>query len=587
MSLIDKIKPAFWDESKPSEDSHVSLFDYARIWKHAVVGTSAIVMLPIILLFLIDHYEHKKGLKREIVRPIASFVSNSQRSLASFLSERKAVLRFVAEENHFAEFSDQKRLEETLANLRTSFGEFADLDLIDSNGIQRAYAGPSNLQGEDYKDQGWFKEVSQRGFYVSDVFPGFDGSPHFVIALKHTNIKGNSFILRTGIRGKTLEDLTRSLAFMPAFDAFIVNTDGVIQTTSRFYGNVFEKCTLPFASASSKLEVREFEDKSGRSIILGSALIEGTPFRFVTVAPREALTGGLFSPGKRLIGLLIISMVCVLIVIMGVVTSLVGHIYRADRRRVAVLHNLQYTNKMASIGRLAAGVAHEINNPLAVINEKVGLLKDLISLKKDFPRSKFLEIVDSVLSSVERCSTITHRLLGFARHLEIQFETIRLEQVIKEALVFFGKESEYRSISVGLVVQENLPLIESDPGQIEQVFFNIINNAFAAVEEGGRIDIELLTEEPDMVSVRIVDDGCGISEENLTHIFDPFFSTKGEEGSGLGLSITYGIMQKLGGRLDVKSKKGEGSTFTVTLPTRRKESTFNHKEDGIEAFAGG
>jgi signal transduction histidine kinase len=177
--------------------------------------------------------------------------------------------------------------------------------------------------------------------------------------------------------------------------------------------------------------------------------------------------------------------------------------------------------------------------------------------------------------------------LGFARHLEVQFETIRLDQVIKEVLVFFGKESEYRSISVDLVVQEGLPLIESDPGQIEQVFFNIINNAFAAVEEGGRIHIALLTEEPDMVSVRIVDDGCGISEENLTHIFDPFFSTKGEEGSGLGLSITYGIMEKLGGKLDVMSKKGEGSTFTVTLPTKRNESTFNNKEDSIEGFAGG
>jgi signal transduction histidine kinase len=341
-----------------------------------------------------------------------------------------------------------------------------------------------------------------------------------VIALKHQKDTGNSFILCAGFDGKTLGDLTGSLAFMPSFDAFIVNTDGVLQTASRSYGNVFEKFPLPFASASSKPEVQELEDQSGRSIILGSAVIEGTPFRFVTVASREALTGGLFSPGKRLIVLLIISMVCVLIVIMVVVTSLVGRIYEADRRRVEVLHNIQYTNKMASIGRLAAGVGHEINNPLAVINEKVGLLKDLISLEKDFPRSKFVEIVDSVLSSVERCSTITHRLLGFARHLEVQFETIRLDQVIKEVLVFFGKESEYRSISVDLVVQEGLPLIESDPGQIEQVFFNIINNAFAAVEEGGRIHIALLTEEPDMVSVRIVDDGCGISEEKMRQIFE-------------------------------------------------------------------
>jgi signal transduction histidine kinase len=223
---------------------------------------------------------------------------------------------------------------------------------------------------------------------------------------------------------------------------------------------------------------------------------------------------------------------------------------------------------MATMGRLSAGVAHEINNPLAIINEKAGLLKDLITMEKDLPHDKTVEIVDSILSSIKRCSAITHSLLGFAKHIDVKYQQIDLELVINEVLLFVGKEAEYRSISINIKVQENLTPIESDVGQLEQVFLNIINNAFEAVDEFGQIDIELFSEEPDFMSVRVVDDGHGISEENLKHIFDPFFSTKGEKGAGLGLSITYGIVEKLGGKLDVESVKGEGSRFTVTLPVK-------------------
>jgi signal transduction histidine kinase len=137
------------------------------------------------------------------------------------------------------------------------------------------------------------------------------------------------------------------------------------------------------------------------------------------------------------------------------------------------------------------------------------------------------------------------------------------------------------------VVQGNPSPIESDVGQLEQVFLNIINNAFDAVDDGGRIDIELRSDESNMVSVRVTDDGNGISEENLKHIFDPFFSTKGEKGSGLGLSITYGIVEKLGGKMDVRSEKGEGSTFRVTLPVKKIESSSNTEEADFEGFAGG
>ncbi|UCB50820.1 MAG: ATP-binding protein [Deltaproteobacteria bacterium] len=586
MGVWDKIKPAFWDESKPLADSHIKIFDYARVWKYAVIGAFTIALLPLVIMLLVNHYEYKRVFRPEMKSPFYCLVSNTQRSMASFFSGRKAVLHFISDDIHLEEVSDQK-LGEVLAKLKNIYGEFVNLGIIDLKGKQRAYAGPSHLQDGDHSDQVWYKEVKKRGIFVGDIFRGSDGSPYFLIALRYEKNPENSFILQASIDARILEGLVSTLALeIPSMDAFIINKEGILQTSSRSYGNVLERLSLPIASGSTEPQIQEIEKESERPIIVGHSGIQGTPFRFVTVAPREGLTKNLFHLSKRFVVVLSIGILCVLGILLFVVTAFVDHIYESDRRRVAVLHNIQYTNKMASIGRLAAGVAHEINNPLAIINEKAGLLKDLVSMNKDYSHERFLGIVDSILSSVERSRTVTHSLLGFATHIEVRFEIIPLDQVIKQLLVFLGKESEYRRITVNLVVQDNLSPIESDVGQLEQVFLNIINNAFDAVGDGGRIDIELFADGPDMVSVRVTDDGYGISEENLKHIFDPFFSTKGEKGSGLGLSITYGIVQKLGGRLDVKSKKGEGSTFTVTLPTKKKESSFSDEEKDSEGIAG-
>jgi len=568
MSLMTKIKPDFWDESKPTDGSHIRLFNYAGVWKYAVLGASAIALLPLIIMLLINHYEYKKAMKEKISGSIVCFVSNTQSTIGSHISARKAILGFIANDNRLDEFPDPKGLAEILSDLKSTFREFVDLSLIDPKGNRMVHAGPNHLRSKDDRDEVWFREAYGSGVYISDLFLGFNGFPYFVIAVKGENKRGNSLILRASLKAEWLEEMTHSLEVEPTYDPFIVNKKGVLQTTSRSYGKVFESLPLILSSDSNKSQIRTLKDHSGNPIVLSSAMIEGSPFQFVTVAPLKALTGGWFSVSNRFVVLVIASMMSVLIVVVGVVTYLVSRIFEADRRRVTVLHNIQYTNKMATMGRLSAGVAHEINNPLAIINEKAGLLKDLITMEKDLPHDKTVEIVDSILTSIKRCSAITHSLLGFAKHIDVEYQQIDLERVINEVLLFVGKEAEYRSISVNIKVHEDLIPIESDVGQLEQVFLNIINNAFEAADEFGQIDIELFSEEPDFMSVRIVDDGHGISEENLKHIFDPFFSTKGEKGAGLGLSITYGIVEKLGGKLDVESVKGEGSRFTVTLPVK-------------------
>ncbi len=586
MSLIDRIKPDFWDEALPTEDSDVRLFNYARLWKYGVIGAISISLLPLIVIFVLNHYENKRNMEGTMMRPIYCYVTDIQQSISSFIAHRRMALTFIAEDNSFDKLAEQPRLEQVFTHLKSAFGEFLDLGVFDSKGIRRAHAGLVPLGAPNTGTHSWFSETEAKGFYVSEMQKGFHGARYFIIAVKNDQAGGKPFFLKAAFNGKTLENLIRSKEVINAsFDAFLVNRDDVLQTDSRFYGRVFQKSRLPDLSPSDKHVFQQLVDKSERPISLIAIPIDGTPFISVTVAPKDALSSGFFSQSGSFMGIIVLTIACVLAIVLVLVTYLIGRVYSADRRRVAILHNLQYTNKMASIGRLAAGVAHEINNPLSIINEKSGLLKDLINFNQEVPHGRYLEIVDSIQSSVSRCAAITHSLLGFARHIDVRFENIHLEELIREILVFFGKESDYRRISVNVSVAENLSPIESDVGQVEQVFLNIINNAFAAVEDGGRIDIELFPEDSHMVGVRIRDDGCGISEENLTHIYDPFFSTKGEKGSGLGLSITYGIIQKLGGKIDVKSKRDKGSTFTVILPLKRKDADSRPEEPEGESFA--
>ncbi len=354
---------------------------------------------------------------------------------------------------------------------------------------------------------------------------------------------------------------------LPFSDAFFINGEGTLQSTSRLYGDVLDPTPLPSLPASREAELLEVVDENGEPLIVSYAHIERSPFTLVVLSPRVALHAGWLPVRRDLLLFPVISALLILAVVVWGSIYVVNRVRDADAKRAALYHKMEYTNKMAAIGRLGAGVAHEINNPLSIITQRAGLIKDLLTLSNELPsQEKLIPLINSVLKSAERCGRITHRLLGFAKHMEVQWEKIDLNSLLREVLEFLEKEASYRQIKVEFTDNGEPPPIVSDRGQLQQVFLNIINNAFAAVEDGGRIEIGIDRVGQDAVAVTIADNGIGIPEDHLDHIFDPFFTTKKGAGTGLGLSITYGIVGKLGGQISVKSKVGEGTSFTVTLP---------------------
>lgn len=544
-------------------------FSYRRLWRYTVFLTLTVALAPLIIMTVINYVQYQNALRSEMIHPTSLLLSNGKRSLEFFIAERLSALRLVVRDRSLGDMCEQEKLERAFRNLNDAFGGFVDLGLIDANGRQCAYNGPYALIGKEYRDQDWFHEVNLRGEYVSDVFTGYRDVPHFVIAVRNDDEHGHFRMLRATVSAELLARFAVSLDLKPSSDAFIISRKGVLQTPSRFNGEFLKTAAVAVPPFREESQVVEQRDGSGRPYVLGYAYIARSPFILVMLKRQEEFVGSWLALRGDLVGFLVMSIVLILIVVLWSSTAMVNRLRRADLRRAEFVHNIEYTSKMASIGRLAAGVAHEINNPLAIINEKAGLMKDLVLMTENFPRhDQFLKTIRSITGSVERCSAITHRLLGFAKRMDVKVEMLGIEELLHEVLSFLGKEAEYRNVVVEFHVAGEIPAIESDRGQLQQVFLNIINNAFAAVSRGGRVDIWIEALRDGRVQVRIQDDGHGIHKEDLPKIFEPFFTTKKEYGTGLGLSITYGIVQKLGGQIGVESEVGKGTCFTVTLPRR-------------------
>ena len=241
----------------------------------------------------------------------------------------------------------------------------------------------------------------------------------------------------------------------------------------------------------------------------------------------------------------------------------------------AMQRTLMQSQRLASLGKLAAGIAHEINNPLG------GILVLSSLVMEDLPDSDpHRENLEEVIKQTMRCRDIVKGLLQFSRQEQGKTEYVNVNEVLNNTLALIEKQALFHNIKVKKNFQEDLPFILGDNSQLQQVFMNVILNAVQAMEEVG--DLTLTTfrdKKDDLVVIEITDTGCGIPEDLIDRIFDPFFTTKEVgEGTGLGLAIAYGIITRHNGRMSVKSKVGEGTTFTIKIPVAEKVKVADENE---------
>ena len=239
---------------------------------------------------------------------------------------------------------------------------------------------------------------------------------------------------------------------------------------------------------------------------------------------------------------------------------------RDEQLKEYVKQEIMKSERLAMIGQLAAGVAHEINNPLGSILIYSHLL--LEDLEENDPRGENLK---KIVNQATRCKVIVKGLLDFAHQSEPEMKPSDVNRIVNEVLSLVERQAVFHNIKIIKKLSINLPFVMVDETQIQQVFMNIVLNAAEAMEGQGELIIET-SSDGKFINAKFTDTGCGIPEQNIKKLFEPFFSTKTKgHGIGLGLAISYGIIKKHNGRINIDSEVGKGSTFTIQLPIQRKD----------------
>ncbi|MBL4903869.1 MAG: hypothetical protein JKY62_14625 [Desulfocapsa sp.] len=563
---------------------------YKRFSKGLSLILLTLVLAPLTLISVLSHYQYKQLLQDEEMAQLVLNLEEAQNTIEAFVSELQSVLKFVARDDRYEELLSPKKLETLFIRLQDEYPGFTDIEVIDSKGTQKAYYGPYTLKDRSYTDQTWYKEVLLHGTHISDISTGFRNSPHFVIAVssKHPRQQGH-WVLRLSFEAKILQDLNDTIRTSYADDMFLVDSERIIQTQPKKFGQIGEKCILYDTKDQIKRHIdgplkkqNDISKRAGDMLIVqktfngqkinhATVALLNTPWELVLIKEQY-----LHAPPWRQfkIKLTAIFFFCVIVavfLIFEISTAITNHLREVDQKRQQLYIEAEQRDKLASIGRLAAGVAHEINNPLSIINQKTGLVQDFMEMMDDFEYKEMMrEAHESIQKSVDRCKTITHRLLGFARVTDAQTEEFDINTTIREVIDFLAREAMYNQIHIDFELDPNVSKIISDRGPLQQIFLNITNNAIDAIGQHGNITLSSRQLDQDTIQVNISDDGPGIPEDVLERIFEPFFTTKETgKGTGLGLSISYGLIRKLGGDIKVKTEAGVGTTFEITLPVKQ------------------
>ncbi len=575
-TCISRFLGSMWPQFHEGQDDHLSIYhtfqNYRETWAMVIFTLIATALLPLVVMTLIYYQLIERSIDTESLLRAERVASNARRAVTYFMEERLAALTFTVNEMGYDRLADPKHLKEVLQNLKLGFGGLTDLSVIADTGTQVTYAGPFNLEGKDYSNQPWFWDCIENGACVSEIFSGYRDVPHIVVAVKSKRQDGHFFVLRATLETERLIQTLESYKTGEHAEIFLINHDGVLQTPSNFYKGTSNHMTIPVPEFDKRTRSYVITDINWQPIVVGYAYISTkivpTSFILMVVKKKQSMMKVWLDLRRQINWFLFASGLVLAVVITLTSSFMVNRIFRADREKAKTMLMAEQNCQLASIGQLAAGVAHEINNPLALINETAGYVKDLFSIKDEYKDDpELIEHIDSIIEAVERCGTITRQLLGFARRLDVQTQTISLKDMVSDVINFHKKEAEYRDISIHVDIPDTIPLIETDRGKLQQIILNLVNNAFQAIDNGCFLDIRARMDGDNRVRLFIEDNGCGISESHLSKIFEPFFTTKKEgQGTGLGLSITYGLVQKLHGEITVESQTGQGTTFVITLP---------------------
>ncbi len=545
---------------------------YHRLRRRLLVSLVIAYLVPISILSVYFHFQFTHTLKDSGKLHLMALAESQRNTIDLFLQERVANIFNLYHGKGFTLQPTPQDMERHLSDLRAMSDAFIDVGFFDGKGVQIGYAGPHrHLQGRDYSGEEWFQSLiaGERTYLISDIYLGFRQELHFTIAVRQ-RFDGKPYVMRATLDPDKFYEFLRSLSREGGVDSSIINRKGRYQVVDPDHGQVLQ--TSPYVPRSNAGSGAYEVGTEQGDVLAAYRWLREVPWALIVTQP----VGIAYGEMLRLRRIMIVGTAVLLaIIITGIwltTDRLLRRAQATSESKEELRSQLIHASKLASVGELAAGVAHEINNPLAIISSECGLLRDMLNpeFEMDSSPQSLCEELDHIDQAVFRARTITQKLLSFVRKDEPRLTQTNVNALLDEVLSGV-KERQFAVSNIQIVreYEDGLPEVMIDPDQMSQVLLNIINNAGDAIEGEGTITLTTRSDE-ESIRVTITDTGTGMTSEQMERIFDPFFTTKEVgRGTGLGLSVSLSIIEALGGKLEVQSVPGAGSSFTIVLPRDR------------------
>jgi len=564
---------------KTEKNGHAKSEVYFRkIRLRLKLGLLAAFLAPLAALSVYFHFQLNATLHETGKLHLSALAASQKNTIDLFLQERVVnIFRLF----HSAEFSlspSETDMDRCLRNLRQTSDAFIDVGFFDQEGVQIGYAGPfPYLHGKDYSRENWFKTLMalDRNYYISDIYLGFRNKPHFTIAAKQL-IDTKSYVMRATLDPDKFYMFLRNISRGKGVDSALVNKKGYYQVVDPDMGNLLgESKYLPLGTEPSGVEEIT---KNHDAILIAYAWLKETPWVLVVSQPFSVAYAKMYRTRNIMIASTILIVVAIGFGIWIVADRLFKRAQATAESREELQSQLLHASKLASVGELATGIAHEINNPLAIIGATSGVIRDLFDPQFNLawtPETieQELTIIDS---AVNRARGITQQLLNFSRKTPQRLVPGNVNKILDDVVLgLMEKELEVADIRLIRDYDLELPDTLLDPDQIGQVFINIIKNAADAIEKSGSITLSTRRDD-ETVRVTVTDTGSGMTSDQMEKIFLPFHTGKEVgKGTGLGLSVSLSIVESFEGKMEVQSMPGSGSAFTVVLPIIKSEEVKN------------
>ncbi len=570
---MKKAEPKEYFEKLTSEliDNPNTRKMFSSLRRNYFIRLILIYILPLFILISYFFYQYNHLMTKSREQHLISIAESKSRLMDIYLIERLINVINSIERPELIYPLDSIKLDNILKDLKKQSDAFIDIGYFDTTSVQILYSGPlTQLKNKDYSNEKWYQELKSgtKKYVITDIYLGFRKAPHFTIGIKKID-KNKIYFFRISIDPQIIYSYMTSTEKAKDVDILIINDSGIYQLVPKELSEPIIKSPFQIPH-DNLLGVSEYEINNKTRKFAYSRLNE-VNWAVVTIEKEEYVQ----SFFNQQITLLIVSS-SVILLLMLVIFFRSKNIVEIEKERILVRLQLEHASKLATVGELASGIAHEIGNPLNIIANEIGLMQDLADPKFGYD----LKIEDleahfkKINSAIYRIKDINKKLLTFVRQRDEKDTWVNVNELIDDLVSgFFERELKIDNITITRKLNQNIPEILTSSNQLRQVIINLINNAHDAIKSGGEIKISTDLNDNSVI-IKIEDNGCGMTEEQLSKIFLPFYTTKPTgKGTGLGLSVSYSIVKNLGGSIEVKSKLNEGAEFTIIIPmTKSKDN---------------